>query len=419
MNSDGVLQLAVIPDMNALDATHAVSMVTSGLVSYSDTDDDVDDCGDLVDTVDNDRRSNDSLSPPPPVALHSPTSHVCANNESKSNSNCPDIEMSHCDAAIGSSVDCPLRSVHEFKCLRKIEEGVHGAVYKATDKKTGELVAIKRLKLNRKKDCSVTSLREIKALLRARHENVVSLKSIVVHKQLNDQVYLVMEYMDHDLTSFMKIMDRPFSVGQVKSLMVQLLRGVGHIHDKLLIHRDLKPTNLLLNQDGVLKIGDFGLSREYGAPEQPYTPIVVTLWYRSPELLLGAKSYGTPIDMWSVGCIFSEMLYRKPLFRGKSEISQIAEIIRILGNPNDRIWPGVSGLPLMKNFEFAKQPFNKLRHVTFKLSDPGFTLLNRFLAYKPARRITAREALQSEYFQEDPVPELPSTQRHQVRYMCY
>ncbi|XP_067826510.1 cyclin-dependent kinase 11B isoform X8 [Heptranchias perlo] len=297
------------------------------------------------------------------------------------------------------------RSVEEFQCLNRIEEGTYGVVYRAKDKKTDEIVALKRLKMEKEKEgFPITSLREINTILKAQHPNIVTVREIVVGSNM-DKIYIVMNYVEHDLKSLMETMKQPFLPGEVKTLMIQLLRGVRHLHDNWILHRDLKTSNLLLSHSGILKIGDFGLAREYGSPLKPYTPVVVTLWYRTPELLLGAKEYSTAIDLWSVGCIFAEFLTQKPLFPGKSEIDQINKIFKELGTPSEKIWPGYNELPAVKKMTFTEYPFNNLRkRFGALLSDQGFDLMNKFLTYCPAKRITAEEALKHEYFRETPLP---------------
>ncbi|KAK3104813.1 hypothetical protein FSP39_010841 [Pinctada imbricata] len=301
------------------------------------------------------------------------------------------------------------RNVEEFLCINRIEEGTYGVVYRAKDKKTDEIVALKRLKMEKEKEgFPITSLREINTLLKAQHQNIVTVREIVVGSNM-DKIYIVMDYVEHDLKSLMETMKNPFLVGEVKTLMLQLLRGVDHLHDNWIIHRDLKTSNLLLSHKGILKIGDFGLAREYGSPLKHYTPIVVTLWYRAPELLLGIKEYSTPIDLWSVGCIFAEFLTMKALWPGKSEIDQLNKIFKDLGTPNEKIWPGVGELPGMKKCTFAEHPYNTIRnHFGSYLTDLGFDLLNRFLTYSPSRRITAEGAIKHEYFKESPLPVDPS-----------
>ncbi|XP_039611897.1 cyclin-dependent kinase 11B isoform X2 [Polypterus senegalus] len=301
------------------------------------------------------------------------------------------------------------RSVEEFQCLNRIEEGTYGVVYRAKDKKTDEIVALKRLKMEKEKEgFPITSLREINTILKAQHPNIVTVREIVVGSNM-DKIYIVMNYVEHDLKSLMETMKQPFLPGEVKTLMIQLLRGVRHLHDNWILHRDLKTSNLLLSHKGILKIGDFGLAREYGSPLKPYTPVVVTLWYRAPELLLGAKEYSTAIDMWSVGCIFGELITQKPLFPGKSEIDQINKIFKDLGSPSEKIWPGYNEMPAVKKMTFAEHPYNNLRkRFGALLSDQGFDLMNKFLTYCPAKRINAEEGLKHEYFRETPQPLDPS-----------
>ncbi|KAL9971255.1 hypothetical protein ACROYT_G023761 [Oculina patagonica] len=304
------------------------------------------------------------------------------------------------------------RNVEEFQWLNRIEEGTYGVVYRAKDRRTGDIVALKKLKMEREKEgFPITSLREINTLLKAQHPNIVTVREIVVGSNM-DKIYIVMDYVEHDLKVLMEHMTQGFRIGEIKTLMIQLLRAVAHLHDNWILHRDLKASNLLLSNNGILKVGDFGLAREYGSPLKNYTPIVVTLWYRAPELLLGTKEYSTPIDLWSVGCIFAELLTMKPLFPGKSEIDQINRIFKDLGTPSDKIWPGppsYSELPAVKKMTFTDYPFNNLRNkFGAHLTDKGFDLLNRFLTYDPSRRITADDALQHDYFAESPQPVEPS-----------
>lgn len=303
------------------------------------------------------------------------------------------------------------RSVDEFERLNKIDEGTYGVVYRARDKKTGEIVALKKVKMEKEREgFPLTSLREINILLSFHHPSIVDVKEVVVGSSL-DSIFMVMEYMEHDLKALMETMKQPFSQSEVKCLMLQLLEGIKYLHDNWVLHRDLKTSNLLLNNRGELKICDFGLARQYGSPLKPYTHLVVTLWYRAPELLLGAKQYSTAIDVWSLGCIMAELLSKEPLFNGKTEFDQLDKIFKILGTPNETIWPGYSKLPGVK-VNFVKHQYNLLRKkfpaTSFTgspvLSDSGFDLLNRLLTYDPERRITAEDALNHEWFREVPLP---------------
>lgn len=307
------------------------------------------------------------------------------------------------------------RSVEEFKCLNRIEEGTYGVVYRAKCLETGEIVALKRLKMEKEKEgFPITSLREVNTLMKAPHENIVRIKEIVVGNSM-DKIYIVMEYVEHDLKSLMDTMKsrkKVFSLGETKCLLIQLLRAITHLHDNWILHRDLKTSNLLLSHQGILKVGDFGLAREYGSPLKPYTSIVVTLWYRAPELLLESPEYSTPIDVWSIGCIFGELLTMKPFFAGKSEMDQLKLIFEDLGTPNNNIWPGYSDLPVVKKVNIPHFEYNRLHERLNKshtqVSETGMDLFKRLLAYCPARRITAAHALSHPFFQESPKPVDPS-----------
>ncbi|XP_065873519.1 cyclin-dependent kinase G-2-like [Euphorbia lathyris] len=320
-------------------------------------------------------------------------------------------------AASQGSVDMRqgCRSVYEYERLNEINEGTYGKVYKAKDKRTGEIVALKKMKMDvggyRNLDYGfpITALREINILLSFHHPSIVNVKEVVMDGL--DNVFMVMEYMEHDLKGLMQVMKQPFSTSEVKCLMLQLLGGVKYLHDNWVLHRDLKTSNLLLNNEGELKICDFGMSRLYGSPLKSYTSLVVTLWYRAPELLLGAKKYSTAVDMWSVGCIMAELLAKEPLFTGKNEIDQLTKVFKILGAPSETIWPGFSNLPGAKA-NFVKQPYNLLRKKfpassftgSSVLSDLGFDLLNKLLTYDPEKRLTAEAALNHPWFNEVPLP---------------
>ncbi|KAH8294108.1 hypothetical protein KR054_008403 [Drosophila jambulina] len=309
------------------------------------------------------------------------------------------------------------RSVEEFQCLNRIEEGTYGVVYRAKDKRTNEIVALKRLKMEKEKEgFPITSLREINTLLKGQHQNIVTVREIVVGSNM-DKIFIVMDYVEHDLKSLMETMKnrkQSFFPGEVKCLTQQLLLAVAHLHDNWILHRDLKTSNLLLSHKGILKVGDFGLAREYGSPIKKYTSLVVTLWYRAPELLLCSPVYSTPIDVWSVGCIFAEFLQMLPLFPGKSEIDELNRIFKELGTPNEKIWPGYTELPAVKNMlsqnsQFTEYPVSQLRkHFQEKTSELGLSLLQGLLTYDPKQRLTADAAHKHEYFQELPLPIHPS-----------
>uniref|UniRef100_A0A667WX45 Cyclin dependent kinase 10 n=1 Tax=Myripristis murdjan TaxID=586833 RepID=A0A667WX45_9TELE len=274
-------------------------------------------------------------------------------------------------------------SVKEFEKLNRIGEGTYGIVYRARDTKSDEIVALKKVRMDKEKDgIPISSLREITLLLRLRHPNIVELKEVVVGSQL-ESLFLVMSYCEQDLASLLENMQTPFSEAQVKCIVLQLLRGLEYLHHNFILHRDLKVSNLLMTDKGCVKIADFGLARMYGIPLQPMTPRVVTLWYRAPELLLGTKTQTTALDMWAVGCILAELLAHKPLLPGSSEIQQVDLIVQLLGTPNENIWPGFSRLPLVGQYSLRKQPYNNLKNKFTWLSDAGHRLLNLLFMYNP------------------------------------
>jgi len=300
----------------------------------------------------------------------------------------------------------PCRSVYCYERLNHIEEGSYGVVFRAREKETGDIVAIKKLKLDEEKNgFPITSLREIMALMVCKHENVVGIREIVVGDTLT-QVFIVMDFIEHDLKTLLSVMPTPFLQSEIKTLLLQLLSAVAHCHSNWVLHRDLKTSNLLMNNRGSIKVADFGLARQFGDPLGDMTQLVVTLWYRAPELLLGETSYSTAIDMWSVGCIFGELVLKEPVFQAKGEIEMLGMIFKLLGSPNEDIWPGFSELPLTKTLTI---PPNRpaLRNRFRFLTEAGLDLMFKLLTYDPERRIAAEEAMKHPYFSESPLPKHP------------
>lgn len=221
-------------------------------------------------------------------------------------------------------------------------------------------------------------------------------------------VFLVLEFVEHDLKGILDDMPEPFLASEIKRLLLQLTAGVAYLHDNWILHRDLKTSNLLLNNRGQLKIADFGMARYVGDPPPPkLTQLVVTLWYRAPELLLGTRDYGAAVDMWSVGCIFGELMTREPLLQGSNEVDQTSKVFELCGVPTDESWPGFRRLPNARSLKLPKTALTTGSVIRARF--PGMTkagagLLNDLLALDPARRPTAREMLQHEYFRQDPKP---------------
>lgn len=295
-----------------------------------------------------------------------------------------------------------------YAIVSQVGEGTFGKVYKARNTITGVHVALKRIRMEQERDgFPVTAMREIKLLQSLRHQNVVKLYEMMVS---HGSVYMVFEYMDHDLTGVLTQQQFAFSDANLKSLCQQMLAGLAYLHHKGVIHRDIKGSNILLNNRGELKLADFGLARFYQKRRRSdYTNRVITLWYRPPELLLGTTVYGPEVDMWSAGCIMLELYTKKPVFQGNDDISQLDSIYKVFGTPTPERWPGVADMPwyeLVKPKEVIEDHFR----VLFKkwLSHAALDLAEQLLNYDPSKRITAAQALEAPYFtQEEPAPALP------------
>lgn len=298
------------------------------------------------------------------------------------------------EGALPSTKDC----IDRYNRQEVLGEGTYGVVYRAIDRVTNRVVALKKVRLD-KNDEGVpqTSLREISILQEVHHPNIVNLLDVICN---DGKLYLVFEYLDSDLK---KALERhgPYAGLDLKRLVFQLLDSLYFCHRNRIIHRDLKPANILVTSDHALKLADFGLARAFQVPIHTYTHEVVTLWYRAPEILLGEKEYTPAIDIWSVGCIFAELAHGKVLLRGDSEIGQLFNIFQLLGTPTDTkdSWPGVSRLPDYRDV-FPKWPGKRLNQILPQLDDSAINLLSRMLRYNPADRISAKEALQHPWFNE-------------------
>lgn len=288
-------------------------------------------------------------------------------------------------------------SSSQFQQLEKLGEGTYATVYKGRNRTTGALVALKEINLDLEEGTPLTAIREILLMKELKHENIVTLYD-VIHTE--NKLTLVFEFMNQDLKKYMDVHGGALDPKVVKPFMYQLLRGVSFCHDNLVLHRDLKPQNLLIDAKGVLKLGDFGLARACGIPVNTYSNEVVTLWYRAPDVLMGLRNYNTLIDIWLAGCILAEMFTGKPLFPGASNDDQLLRIFRLMGTPNEHTWPGVSKLP---NFQASFKVYAPadLRGVMPGSMEPmAFDLLGSLLQMRPESRVVARGALQHPWFSE-------------------
>ncbi|XP_057429415.1 probable serine/threonine-protein kinase At1g09600 isoform X2 [Lotus japonicus] len=301
------------------------------------------------------------------------------------------------------------RRADSFEKLDKIGQGTYSSVYRARDLETNKIVALKKVRFANMDPESVRFMaREILVLRRLDHPNVMKLEGMITSR-VSGSLYLIFEYMEHDLAGLAARPSINFTEAQIKCYMQQLLRGLEHCHSHGVMHRDIKGSNLLLDNNGNLKIGDFGLATLVQPSQgQPLTSRVVTLWYRPPELLLGATDYGVAVDLWSAGCILAELFAGKPIMPGRTEVEQLHKIFKLCGSPSEEYWKK-SKLPHATIFK-PQQPYKRLVSETFKdFPSSALSLLEVLLGIEPKDRGTASLALQNEFFTAKPLPCDPST----------
>uniref|UniRef100_A0A5B7A1K1 Protein kinase domain-containing protein n=1 Tax=Davidia involucrata TaxID=16924 RepID=A0A5B7A1K1_DAVIN len=313
-------------------------------------------------------------------------------------------------AVAGDAIkDWTPRRANTFEKLDKIGQGTYSNVYKARDLITGKIVALKKVRFDNLEPESVKFMaREILVLKKLNHPNVIKLEGLVTSR-MSSSLYLVFEYMEHDLSGLAAAQGVKFTEPQVKCYMKQLLSGLEHCHNHGVLHRDIKGSNLLIDNEGILKIADFGLASFYDPDhKQPMTSRVVTLWYRSPELLLGATYYGVGVDLWSAGCILAELLAGKPIMPGRTEVEQLHKIFKLCGSPSEEYWKK-SRLPNATLFK-PQQPYKRCIAETFKDFPPSsLPLIETLLAIDPDERGSATAALNSGFFTTEPYACEPSS----------
>ncbi|KAF9581142.1 serine/threonine protein kinase, CMGC, CDC2/CDK sub, partial [Lunasporangiospora selenospora] len=301
------------------------------------------------------------------------------------------------------------RRDEELQRLKKRSE-----VHKARRKGSGELLALKRILMhNENEGIPITALREIKILRRLRHENVVPLQDIAVHPgsrsgRSRASVYMVFPYMDHDLSGLLNNPKVRLSVPQIKLYMKQLLEGTVYMHGQKILHRDMKAANLLISNNGTLKIADFGLARPFKPEGEDYTSKVVTRWYRPPELFLGEKKYGPAVDMWGIGCVFGEMLFGRPVLQGNSDQDQLDKIFQLCGSPTEDTMPGWSSLPGLEEkgvvYQVNRTYPRKLKDDFEPYGTLAADLMDKLLVLDPKKRLSAYAALDHDYLWVEPLP---------------
>eukprot|EP00842_Homolaphlyctis_polyrhiza_P000987 jgi/Hompol1/188/HPOL_005251-RA len=314
----------------------------------------------------------------------------------------------------------------EYEIVKKIGEGTFGEVKLGRDKRTNDMVALKRvLTHDSKEGLPITALREIRILKILSHENIISLKEIAYkpgEKGSQDEhgsIFMVFPYMDHDLAGLLANPLVKITVPQRKSFMQQLLKGVDYLHRSHIMHRDIKCANILVDKRGNLRIADFGLARSFSDTDTSgYTVMVVTRWYRPPELFLGMSRYTTAVDMWGVGCVFGEILKGKAIMPGSSDTDQLLKIWHLCGSPTEENWPGFKRLPafttgndeaIIDSVKVVQRRLLRDRFSPDKHDKHTVDLLDKLLTIDPSKRITASKALEELYFFISPKPARPNT----------
>ena len=310
------------------------------------------------------------------------------------------------------------RNVNNYKIIEDhIGEGTFGMVFKAEyigdsqyaqKNRIPKKVALKKIKMEDSKEgFPITALREIMIMKKCHHEDILEILEIVTSKiytknNKKQEVYLVFEYMEHDLSG-LSLSKYKFNLPQIKYIMYHLLKAVQYLHKNNIVHRDIKCSNILINNNGKIKLADFGLARNIIPNNtKKYTYKVVTLWFRAPELLLGETLYTTAIDVWSCGCVFGELLSGVCPFQATDEIGLFEKICEKLGTPNELIWPGVTKLPLWNRL-CPKTTFpNSFRehYKQYNFDETTMDLFVKMLQLNPKKRITIEEALCHPFFNE-------------------
>ncbi|ESQ39670.1 hypothetical protein EUTSA_v10000881mg [Eutrema salsugineum] len=284
--------------------------------------------------------------------------------------------------------------MERYNLIKEVGDGTFGNVWRAFNKQTGEVVAIKKMKKKYYSWEECVNLREVKSLSRMNHPNIVKLKEVI---RENDILYFVFEYMECNLYQLMKDRPKLFAESDIRNWCFQVFQGLSYMHQRGYFHRDLKPENLLVSKD-VIKIADLGLAREINS-SPPYTEYVSTRWYRAPEVLLQSYVYTSKVDMWAMGAIMAELLSLRPLFPGASEADEIYKICSVIGSPTEETWLEGLNLASVINYQFPQLPGIHLSSLMPYASAEAVNLIERLCSWDPCNRPTAAEALQHPFFQ--------------------
>ncbi|ESO99702.1 hypothetical protein LOTGIDRAFT_141710, partial [Lottia gigantea] len=296
----------------------------------------------------------------------------------------------------------PFGRADSYHKLEQLGEGSYATVFKGLSSMTNQTVALKEIRLQEEEGAPFTAIREASLLKGLRHANIVTLHDIIHTKET---LTFVFEYVDTDLSQYLEKHPGGLNAFNVKLFLYQLLRGLAFCHHRRILHRDLKPQNLLISDKGELKLADFGLARAKSIPSRTYSHEVVTLWYRPPDVLLGSTDYSTSLDMWGVGCIFTEMIAGVATFPGmKDAYDQLDKIFKVLGTPREKSWEGVTKFPNYDKTKFGFYYPQTLSCVVPKLTfiPHSQELASKFLQMDPSKRISAQLAMKHEYFHDLP-----------------
>jgi len=287
-----------------------------------------------------------------------------------------------------------------------VGSGTYGKVFKGLNVYTKKLVALKRIRMEGERDgFPVTAVREIKLLRSLKHKNIVELQEVMVE---TNECFMVFEYLSHDLTGLLNHPNYTLDAAEKKHLAQQLFQGLDYLHTRGVLHRDIKAANILVSNEGILKLADFGLARFYAKHHQlDYTNRVITIWYRSPELLLGETQYGPAVDIWSAACVMMEIFTKRAIFPGDgSEICQLDKIYSVMGTPSRKDWPNLIEMPWFQLLRpTSRKPNIFAEKYKEQLTSSAFELLESMFRYDPAKRPSAAEVLEHPYFvTEQPAP---------------
>ena len=305
------------------------------------------------------------------------------------------------------SLPPPCPPVDAYTRLSHIDSGTFGDVWLCSQPSTATRYALKQVKVNAEalvNGMPLSALREVNALLTFDHPHIVK-----AYEMLSSPVgsaFLRMELCPRDVRAAVESLPDVMTVGEVKQIMHELSSALAHVHGRGYMHRDLKTSNVLVGCDGGIRLCDFGCARRVREPRRRGTVPVVSLWYRPPELLMGEDVYGAEVDIWSLGCVFGELLNLTPMWEGRGEVDQLAKVFAVLGRPTEEVWPGWEALPHARTLKFKGPKKSNLRGVfpsnvfsgkTF-LDEAGFELMEGMLSMDPRRRVGMKEVMASRYF---------------------